>query len=622
MANERDAIERLEGRVELLEAIVRKLAAASPTASPASSRLPAEPKPTARPGPPPSPQPTLVQRAETRLKIPDLEQWVGQRGLLVVGVIALLVAAGLFLKYAFEQGWIAPGVRVAGAVAAGVGMAAWGDRLIRRGMRRYGAAIVGAGGGLAYLGVWAAAGPYELVSRLIGVGLLAVTTGLVAWLAIRRRIEGLATWAVVGAYFAPVVLPEPTARPEALLGYVAIVGACAGFVAHRRAWRAAFGTVLLGYFLLPTALVPDVLRMSIGLAFLAVGGVAALGATAGRGWAESRLGGFLFAWGLLLVYAAQGASEAARWTAVAAGVPLLSVPWWQQRGTNPLARLAEQDLAKNPEGPIFLLGPVAFVGLAWLANPAALRPWAGAVPAATAAWYLADGWPRRAAHSVAMGIALLGLAVVGQWDGVPVAVGWTVLLVAAVVADRWLDQPGGRPVAVALALLVFVKLIVVSRLERPAGSPAFVDAWALALYLYVLSMGACARWWRSREPDFAWSKHGREVLWTLCAAAVFCGGTVELNRFFDARHQALARDLASSAFWLVYAGVLVRLGFLLENKPVRSAGLAVAGLAGLKVVLYDLSTLEALYRVGSFFALALITLAVAYAYNRRAKASA
>ena len=35
-------------------------------------------------------------------------------------------------------------------------------------------------------------------------------------------------------------------------------------------------------------------------------------------------------------------------------------------------------------------------------------------------------------------------------------------------------------------------------------------------------------------------------------------------------------------------------------------------------MLYDLSTLQALYRVASFFALALITLAVAYAYNRKA----
>jgi uncharacterized membrane protein len=52
---------------------------------------------------------------------------------------------------------------------------------------------------------------------------------------------------------------------------------------------------------------------------------------------------------------------------------------------------------------------------------------------------------------------------------------------------------------------------------------------------------------------------------------------------------------------------------------VRTAGLAVAGLAAMKIVFYDLSELEALYRVGSFFVLAIIALAVAYAYNKKAR---
>jgi len=62
----------------------------------------------------------------------------------------------------------------------------------------------------------------------------------------------------------------------------------------------------------------------------------------------------------------------------------------------------------------------------------------------------------------------------------------------------------------------------------------------------------------------------------------------------------------------------VRLGFSLPRKDVRSAGLVVAAGTGLKIVLYDLSNLQALYRIASFFALALIALGVAYAYNKKA----
>jgi uncharacterized membrane protein len=58
----------------------------------------------------------------------------------------------------------------------------------------------------------------------------------------------------------------------------------------------------------------------------------------------------------------------------------------------------------------------------------------------------------------------------------------------------------------------------------------------------------------------------------------------------------------------------------LSLKPARIAGLLVAGLAVLKVVLFDLSTLDALYRVGSVFILALVALSLAYLYYRSDRA--
>jgi uncharacterized membrane protein len=107
-------------------------------------------------------------------------------------------------------------------------------------------------------------------------------------------------------------------------------------------------------------------------------------------------------------------------------------------------------------------------------------------------------------------------------------------------------------------------------------------------------------------------------MWTLCGAAVFAGGSIEFQKYF-AGIAPLAGDLALSVWWLLFAGGLVFLGFRLNHKLIRSIGLSVAALAGLKIVLYDLSNLQALYRVGSFFALAMIALAVAYAYNQKAR---
>jgi uncharacterized membrane protein len=102
---------------------------------------------------------------------------------------------------------------------------------------------------------------------------------------------------------------------------------------------------------------------------------------------------------------------------------------------------------------------------------------------------------------------------------------------------------------------------------------------------------------------------------------VLFGVTGELRRYFelrtlDAKTAELASGLAVSTWWLLFAAALVTLGFRLSVQQARIAGLAVAGLAVAKVVLFDLSSLDALYRVGSVFLLALVALTLAYLYYR------
>src|SRR6266850_2419150 len=163
-----DALQRLERRVEVLEQMVRRLVAAGA----APQRIPPPPAPLplhATPARPPeqprySPPPTAA---------PDLEQWFGQRGLLIVGVLALLTAAG----------------------------------------------------------------PYGLLEHRIGVLLLAACTVVVTLLALRHEIEGLAIWALAGAYLAPLLLPPHTPNPEAFLGYLEVIGLGTGLLAYTMTWR-------------------------------------------------------------------------------------------------------------------------------------------------------------------------------------------------------------------------------------------------------------------------------------------------------------------------------------------------------------------------------------------------
>jgi hypothetical protein len=171
--------------------------------------------------------------------------------------------------------------------------------------------------------------------------------------------------------------------------------------------------------------------------------------------------------------------------------------------------------------------------------------------------------------------------------------------------------------SVLLATGAFVCLFTAALASRDLAAPVLSDSWAVAFYVYLAGTVLYARWWGVESKPTPWERSGSELLWALCGVAVFGGGTIEISRWFG-RLSSLAGDLALSVWWLVYAGALVWLGFRLDRKVIRSAGLCVAAAAGLKIVLYDLSNLEALYRVASFFALAVIALAVAYAYNRKA----
>lgn len=649
MLNDHDALERrmtsLEQRIARLEAILRELlrerSAGGPETveSPQGSSVLDAPTPAAPFGGRPALEDTGEEPAPSRTwheawaRLPragsadrpwslDLEQWVGQRALLAVGVLALIAGAGFFLSYAFERGWIPPVLRVLGAVVSGIAVTVLGDRLIRRRLRRYGAALAGAGGALAYLGFWAAAARYGLVESRVALVFLGVTAAGVAGLAVRHRIEGLAAWALVGAYLAPVFLTPAGERYETLLFYILAVGAASGTVAYALGWRRTFALAVAGYFLLPGALLVEGLGQPVSVGYLAVGGLVAMIATFWRPWAEARLLAFALAWWFLLA-AASRSSLTAHWVGLAGTLGLAGTAWWQHRARDPLARRATGELMSGVEATVFILSPLVLVLWSARGRPPELDWWRIVVPLLAAVAYLGAGWPRRLAHLVGMGFVLLALTAASRWDGPPVTVSWTIIAVLAAAAHRWARQLGGRVVAPGIALFAAVHLFTLSLAGRPPAAPAFADRWAWAWYGVMAGVALAASIWRRRVSDDATRGAlvdrrdlGHLVLWALVGATVLLGGSIEVRRVFVS---ALAADLATSAFWLVYAGALVTLGFTLSVKAIRAAGLAVAGLAVAKIALYDLSSLEALYRVGSLLALALIALAVAFVYHRRAR---
>jgi uncharacterized membrane protein len=203
---------------------------------------------------------------------------------------------------------------------------------------------------------------------------------------------------------------------------------------------------------------------------------------------------------------------------------------------------------------------------------------------------------------------------------------WALLALAAVWAtlDHLLDRSDGRWYALATLAAALTHLGGQDALMRLPGDPAFTGGWALAVWAAaLLSAGLAAGLWRpvGMERDV---RSVRAALWVVAGALLLFGVTAEIRRYFRLHSAAaeLAGSLAVSAWWLVFATGLVLLGFGRDVRPVRQFGLGVAALAGAKVLLVDLSALDALYRVGSVFILGLASLLVAYLYHRHARGRA
>jgi hypothetical protein len=629
-----DRLERLERRVAVLEALVRAgqggdAAAERPLGIGAVPASPA-PAPVVSP-PPPELGPASRRPAPPPSRLPDVtEQWIGQRGLLAIGVVALLMATGYLLKLSFERGWISPIMRCAGGAVLGVVVGAIGWRLHQR-YRTYGAALIGCGCGIIYLSVWAACRLYEVIPPTTGIVGLAMVSVALAMVAFAINVEALGTTAALGAFMAPVLLGSNDANANLLLLYLASMAAGLGMVAARQRWRLTMFVVAASYFGVGIAGAGEEAVPWALLLYGVIGGTTGLYVGLREQWWETRLLTFSGGWVLL-----EGASDrmAAHWPVFLAGLILSAPVWWHALG-NPRAlplRVGARSPART-EGSSRVEGWSAGEALYFFTTPLLLG-WAayglapdrfddvpGLLPLLVAVPYLLAGYVRPRPPFALVGAAAMAVAAQAQWDG-PSQV-WVLLALGLLwpALDHRLGRSDGRWYGVLTWGASIQHLFEDALRQRTAADAAFVGPWALALWgATAVALALAAGLFKARAEEGE-ARLVRSGLWALAGLLTLFGVTGEIRRYFEMESLSrvtaeLAAGLAVSAWWLIFAAALIFVGFTRSIKPLRVAGLGVAGLAVVKVIFFDLSSLDALYRVGSVFLLGLVMLSLAYLYYR------
>jgi uncharacterized membrane protein len=206
-----------------------------------------------------------------------------------------------------------------------------------------------------------------------------------------------------------------------------------------------------------------------------------------------------------------------------------------------------------------------------------------------------------------------------QW----ITIGWALEGAALAWLFRRIPHRGLLYSALALLTVVFVRLALNPAIfhYEPRGELRILNWY---LYTYVLCAAAMllAAWWLSATEDtLMGTVRGSCVLPAGAGVLLFLVLNIEIADYFATGPEitfrfgaGVSQDLTYTLGWLVFGMALLAVGIWLRSHAARVAAVILIAITTFKCFLYDLRSLEGLYRVASFVglavALALVSLAL------------
>lgn len=153
----------------------------------------------------------------------EWEAFIGGKLLNRIGALALIIAVGFFLKYAFDNNWITETMRVLIGILIGAICLLGGHRTQKKGYGIFAQGLVGAGISILYLSLYASFNFYQLIPQWLAFLLMSGVTlvALVQALTYDSITVSLLGWA--GGYLTPIMLSTGESNELALLTYIALL---------------------------------------------------------------------------------------------------------------------------------------------------------------------------------------------------------------------------------------------------------------------------------------------------------------------------------------------------------------------------------------------------------------
>ncbi len=490
-----------------------------------------------------------------------------------VGIGLLLAGVAYLFKYAVDQGWLTPPIRVAFGLALGAALATIGVR-VRRDERWFTQVMLGGAAATWYITGFAAFQLLHIVSFPVAFAFMVLVTVFTFVAGLQQDEAALAVLAAIGGLGTPFFLYTEAGSVPGLMAYTSVVLVGTSAIYFFKGWRSLLWTTAVGAWLVVAlGFRTDALTDRIGLQ-----------------------SGIVVIWLLFGLVPALREARGLRYPAGTSAPP---------REDEKRAGRGQHDLA----GLSLATAVIAFFTsrAVWAVDD---WPWGVVALAVTVVYVFAarrlSAWRSLAVLTSAHGVtaaALLAIACALLFEPHIVFVLWaveaTVLhLLARQLAVRESTAPEEAVLDIGVAAHILYAAVGVWMINRllELGPPdtAVLNTQAIADAAVIVATLVAATW---VEPKAA--------PWYRLAAHVAILGWLwrELSAL-------PAGDGIVTAAWGMYA-----LGLLLFARSARNVALATLFLAVGKLVVYDLSQVEPIWRVLLFLSFGGVFLAISYYFT-------
>ncbi len=166
----------------------------------------------------------------------DWEQLVGVKLFSLVSAVAVLFAAGLFVVYSIDHGWVTPPIRMAMSTAFGLALVVASEMPFTQRYRLTTQPLAAAGIAVLFFSVFAAHALWHLIDPVPTFAFLALVAAVAVLLAVRRSALVVAILGLLGGFAAPYIVSTGQNRPFGLFGYLLLLNVGLAWVAHKKRW--------------------------------------------------------------------------------------------------------------------------------------------------------------------------------------------------------------------------------------------------------------------------------------------------------------------------------------------------------------------------------------------------